>query len=58
MVKVVEFKKRNFWSSSIDIEMLNNKIKTYEASGWKIIQIQPVTAFGGAVTAFYLLLEK
>ncbi|MBW8189664.1 hypothetical protein K0504_01335 [Neiella marina] len=57
MQKIVEFKTRTFWSSSIDVDKLNDTIVQYNQQGWLVSQIQPYSNFCGFVCG-YVLLEK
>ncbi len=36
MQKVIEFKNRNFWSSQIDTDQLNQKIAILNKDGWSV----------------------
>ncbi|GEA05175.1 hypothetical protein KUL17_40720 [Alteromonas sp. KUL17] len=58
MQKVVEFKTRNFWSSQLNLDTLNEEITKYNNQGWRVIQITPVSSFSAHVRSVLLLLEK
>lgn len=55
--RVIEFKKKSFWSSQIDINALNEKISTLNKDGWVIKSITPNATFIGIVTSYTLLIE-
>ncbi|WP_119394396.1 DUF4177 domain-containing protein [Salinibius halmophilus] len=55
--KVIEFGKRNFWSSKLDIEALNEKISQLNADGWKVVSITPNSALGGGVVSYTIFVE-
>ena len=58
MQKVVEFKTRNFWSSQLNLDPLNEEVTKYNNQGWRVIQITPVSSFSAHVRSVLLLLEK
>ncbi|OLF74213.1 uncharacterized protein DUF4177 [Alteromonas sp. I10] len=58
MQKVVEFKTRNFWSSQLNLDTLNEEVTKYNNQGWRVIQITPVSSFSAHVRSVLLLLEK
>ena len=57
MQKVIEFKNRNFWSSQIDTDQLNQKIAILNKDGWSVKSITTNSTFFGAVSSYSLLLE-
>lgn len=57
MQKIVEFKKRNFWSSRIDMTLLNEKIEQYNKDGWMVINITPIFTLFGVVSGYTLLIQ-
>ena len=57
MQRVIEFKKKNFWSSQIDINALNEKISALNKDGWIIKSITPNSTLIGIVTSYTLLVE-
>lgn len=57
MQKVIEFKKRNFWSSSIDNNALNEKIYALNKDGWVVKSITPNSALMGTVMSYTILIE-
>lgn len=58
MQRVIEFKKKNFWSSKMDINVLNEKISALNNDGWVIKSITPNSTFIGIVTSYTLLVES
>lgn len=58
MQKVVEFKTRNFWSSQLNLDTLNEEVTKYNNQGWRVIQVTPVSSFSARVRSVLLLLEK
>ncbi|MBE8168522.1 MAG: hypothetical protein HAW66_09180 [Shewanella sp.] len=58
MQKIIEYRKRNFWSSQLDLESLNKQIFELNKDGWFVKAITPNTAFIGVVTSYTLLLES
>ncbi|MFZ8200197.1 DUF4177 domain-containing protein [Alteromonas portus] len=58
MQKVVEFKTRNFWSSQLNLDTLNEEVTKYNNQGWRVIQVTPVSSFSTHVRSVLLLLEK
>ena len=58
MQKVVEFKTRNFWSSQLNLDILNEEVTKYNNQGWRVIQVTPVSSFSARVRSVLLLLEK
>ncbi|MBO1254995.1 DUF4177 domain-containing protein [Alteromonas sp. 5E99-2] len=57
MQKVIEFKKKGFWSNQVDISSLNNKIDELTKDGWIIKSLTPNTSLFGAVTSYTILIE-
>ena len=57
MQRVIEFKKKNFWSSQIDIHALNEKISALNKDGWVVKSITPNSTFIGIVSSYTLLVE-
>ncbi|MEW6997474.1 DUF4177 domain-containing protein [Colwelliaceae bacterium BS250] len=57
MQKIIEFKSKNFWSSQVDINSLNNKISELNKDGWVIKSIIPNTTLFGAVISYTLMIE-
>jgi len=57
MKRVIEFKKRNFWSSKLDVDALNERLNELSKDGWQLISIQPVSTFLGVITAYILVIE-
>lgn len=55
--RVIEFRKRNFWSSQIDVDTLNEKIAELNKDGWTVKSITLSNAFFGAVISYTLLVE-
>ena len=58
MQKVVEFKTRNFWSSQLNLDTLNEEVTKYNNQGWRVIQVTPVSSFSAHIRSVLLLLEK
>jgi len=58
MQKVVEFGKKKFWTSSIDVQELNDKLAQYNAEGWRVASLTPNTAGFGGLISYTILLEK
>ncbi|AXT40142.1 DUF4177 domain-containing protein [Alteromonas sp. BL110] len=58
MQKVVEFKTRNFWSSQLNLDTLNEEIKKYNNQSWRVIQVTPAASFSAHIRSVLLLLEK
>ena len=58
MQKIIEFRKRNFWSNQIDIAHLNNQIAKLNADGWKIVSMSISDGLFGGVVSYILFLDK
>jgi len=58
MQRVVEFRKRNFWSSRIDINQLNQKIQQLNKDGWSVVHVSPIFTIFGVVSGYTLLIEQ
>ena len=58
MQKVVEFRKRNFWSSRIDVKQLNEKIQQLNQDGWSVIHVTPIFTIFGVVNGYTLLIQQ
>ena len=58
MQKVVEFRKRNFWSSRIDVKQLNEKIQQLNQDGWSVILVTPIFTIFGVVNGYTLLIQQ
>lgn len=58
MQKVVVFKKRNFWSSQLDLKLLNEQIAGWNQEGWVIQSMTPNSTLLGGVISYTLLLAK
>ena len=56
MQKIVEFKKRGFFSHAIDA--LNERIYQLNQDGWRVISVTTATGFQGQITAYALLIEN
>lgn len=57
MQKVIEFKKKGFWSSQVDLNSLNNKISELTKEGWVIKSLTPNTSLFGLVTSYTMFIE-
>ncbi|OEY68688.1 hypothetical protein BI198_03220 [Rheinheimera salexigens] len=57
MQKVIEFKKTNFWSSTVDIKLLNEKIASLNQDGWVVKSITSNMSVFGSMISYTLLLE-
>lgn len=55
--KVIEFRKRSFWSSQIDLAALNEKIQSLNDEGWLVRSITTSSSLIGGVSAYTLLIE-
>ncbi len=58
MQKIVEFKKRGFFSHGIDVDALNTRIYQLNQQGWRVINVTTATGFQGQITAYALLIEN
>jgi hypothetical protein len=54
--RVIEFKKKNFWTSQVDTEALNEKISALNHDGWVVKSITP-NSFLGIIVSYTLLIE-
>ncbi|WP_250460227.1 DUF4177 domain-containing protein [Microbulbifer litoralis] len=54
MQKIVEFRKRSFWGSQVDLAALNEKIAGLNRDGWRIRQV----GSNRMVMSYTLLLER
>lgn len=57
MQKIIEFQKKTFWTSRIDMNALNEQISSLNKEGWVIKSVVPNSALFGGVTSYTLLLE-
>lgn len=57
MQRVIEFKKKSFWLSSVDHEQLNEKIAQLNREGWQVISIATNNTAGGRIHSYSLLVE-
>ena len=57
MQKIIEFKKRNFWSSQVDINQLNDKIYQLNQDGWRVLTVTANNSYFSGVFSYTLLLE-
>ena len=57
MQKIVEFKKKTFWASRLDMNALNEKISSLNKDGWVVKSVVPNSALFGGVISYTLLLE-
>lgn len=57
MQKIVEFSRKNFWTSRVDLTWLNEEIFKLNNEGWVVKSMTPNTSFFGVVTSYSLLLE-
>ncbi|WP_237059122.1 hypothetical protein [Microbulbifer sediminum] len=58
MQKILEFRRRSFWSSQVDIDALNEKVLELNRDSWRVTQVCPNRSFGGLVMSYTLLLER
>ena len=57
MQKIIEFKKKSFWSSKVNISELNDKITALNSEGWMVKSITPTANFLGITLSYTLLVE-
>ena len=57
MQRVFEFKKKNFWSSQVDLNALNEKISQLNKDGWAIKSITPNSSLFGIILSYTILVE-
>ena len=55
--KIIEFKKKNFWSSEVDVDALNQMVLELNKGGWVVKTIIPNTTFFGQINSYSLLIE-
>lgn len=55
--KIIEFKKKNFWSSQVDTKALNEKIAGLNQDGWIVKSVTPNASLMGNVFSYTLLVE-
>lgn len=58
MIKIFEFKKKNFWTSSFDIQELNDTLAEFNAQGWQAVSLTANTGVFGGLSSYAILLEK
>lgn len=58
MQRVVEFRKKHFWSGRLNLDALNTQIDKYREQGWRVVTIRPVTATFGVGGSYLVLLEN
>ena len=58
MQKIVEFRKRRFWSSRIDVKQLNERIEHYNQDGWSVVNVTPIFTLFGVVNGYALLIQN
>lgn len=58
MRKIVHFsKKKNWFLTEPDLDLLNQQIAEIEGDGWNIISVQSNCNFAGVVSSYTLLVE-
>ena len=57
MQRIIEFKKKTFWSSQIDINALNDQISALNKDGWFIKEMIPNSSLFGGLYSYTLLIE-
>jgi hypothetical protein len=57
MQQIIEFKKRSFWTSELNLTELNSIIESLNRDGWKVTSVIPIVSIFG-VHSYTLLLEK
>ena len=55
--QIIEFKKKNFWASTLDISALNDQVSSLNKDGWVVKEVIPNTSFLGGVYSYTLLIE-
>jgi hypothetical protein len=55
--RIIEFKKKSFWASQLDISALNEKVAVLNKDGWIVKKIIPNTYFLGGIHSYTLLVE-
>ncbi len=55
--RIIEFKKKTFWASSLDVNALNDQISSLNKDGWVVKKVIPNSYFLGGVYSYTLLLE-
>jgi len=55
--RIIEFKKKTFWASSLDINALNDQVSSLNKDGWIVKEIISNTYFFGGVYSYTLLLD-
>ena len=59
MRKVVIFsKKKNYWATEPDVELLNQQIAQAEQEGWQLVSVSANTGIFGAIQSYTLLIES
>jgi len=57
MQKIIEFQKKTFWASRLDIDALNEQISSLNKEDWVVKSVVPNSALFGGVISYTLLLE-
>ncbi|MFY8299594.1 hypothetical protein AAEU28_12575 [Pseudoalteromonas sp. SS15] len=57
MQRVIEFKKKSWWSGGIDTVALNEKIAALNGDGWQVKSMVANTVAFGRVDSYSLLIE-
>lgn len=56
--RIVEFRKRNFWTNQVDTSVLNERLAQLNIEGWCAVSVMANHSFAGLVTSYTLLLER
>ena len=57
MQKIIQFTKRNFWSSQIDVRAMNQKLMELTKRGCRVESLIPTSNIFGNITCYTVLLD-
>ncbi len=56
--RILEFKKKNFWTSQIDTSAMNEKLAELNQQGWQAKSVAANRSFAGVTMSYTVLLER
>jgi hypothetical protein len=56
--RIVEFRKKNFWTSQIDTGAMNQQLAELNQQGWQARSVTANRSFAGVTLSYTVLLER